>query len=198
MHPLARYPGPLLGRLTDWYNFYHSLKGDRHVDFVQLHKQYGEIVRYGPNRLSINNVAAISAIYGVRANTKKSYFYEVMQFYMKIPSTHATTNKLEHTRKRRILSQALSDRMLHVYEAGFLEILDNFTNRYDSPADVDGWSAPYDVAHELSLLNYDSMGKFCFGKSFGSLDEPEKAKILPTIFEGMRALNGVRIFKSEI
>ena len=41
-HPLAQYPGPLLGRLTDWYNVYHAWNGDRHIDMHKLHQKYGK------------------------------------------------------------------------------------------------------------------------------------------------------------
>ena len=40
-HSLARYPGPLLASLTDWYNVYHCLSGDRHLTFYDLHQTYG-------------------------------------------------------------------------------------------------------------------------------------------------------------
>jgi hypothetical protein len=40
-HPLAKYPGPLLGRITDWYSVIRSLRGDRHVEFLHLHEKYG-------------------------------------------------------------------------------------------------------------------------------------------------------------
>jgi len=40
-HPLSKYPGPLIGRVTDWYSVYHAFKGDRHLDFFDLHKRYG-------------------------------------------------------------------------------------------------------------------------------------------------------------
>ena len=40
-HPLAKYPGPFVGRVTDWYSVYHCLKGDRHLDFYRLHARYG-------------------------------------------------------------------------------------------------------------------------------------------------------------
>lgn len=40
-HPLAKHPGPFLGRITDWYSVYQAWKGDRHLDFVDLHERYG-------------------------------------------------------------------------------------------------------------------------------------------------------------
>lgn len=41
LHPLAKYPGPLAGRLTDWYSVYHTARGDNHVNLYELHLAYG-------------------------------------------------------------------------------------------------------------------------------------------------------------
>ena len=160
---------------------------------MALHTRYGSVVRYGPNRLSFSTADALQAIYGTHANTKKSYWYETMTFYMKVPSTHATTNKSRHARKRRILAQALSDRMVHVYEDGFRTLLADFLPRYEAPASEKGdvWSSAFDMAHEFMLLNFDSMGKFCFGESFGALQDPTKAEITENSLKGFRWLNAV-------
>ena len=45
LHPLARYPGPIIGKVTDWYSVYHAFKGDRHLDFYHLHQKYGNRIR---------------------------------------------------------------------------------------------------------------------------------------------------------
>ena len=49
-HPLAKHPGPLLGKITDWYSVYQAWKGDRHLDFVRLHQRYGSISSYNLRR----------------------------------------------------------------------------------------------------------------------------------------------------
>jgi hypothetical protein len=190
LHPLAKYPGPLIARLTDWYNVYHCFKGDRHIDFVHLHQRYGKFVRYGPNRLSINSVGALRPIYSATANTKKADFYEAMAFYMDIPSTHCTVDKELHARKRRIMSQAFSDKMLHAYQPLFTKTLMKYLSRYES-VEADGWTKTYDMNHEFSLFVFDAMGGFCFGKPFGALDDPKKADIVPPTFEGFQGLNVV-------
>jgi cytochrome P450 len=160
---------------------------------MELHKRDGDIVRYGPNRLSFITPEALQAIYGSRANTKKSFYYDVMTFYMQVKSTHATTDKAQHARKRRILSQALSERIVHVYEEDFKEILKSFLERYQGPATQTnrGWPPPFNMEHESKLLNFNSIGKFCFREPFGSIKDPRRAEIIETTLKGFRGLNAV-------
>lgn len=42
-HPLAKYPGPFLAKITDGYQLYHAWKGDRHIDFWRMHQKYGTV-----------------------------------------------------------------------------------------------------------------------------------------------------------
>jgi hypothetical protein len=44
-HPLAKYPGPLICKLTEFYLAFLSLRGKKHLYYSQLHKKYG--VRIG-------------------------------------------------------------------------------------------------------------------------------------------------------
>lgn len=76
-HPLAQYPGPLLGRITRLYDLYHAYKGDKHIVLYHLHQRYGTVVRYCPNTVSINDPAALKAIYSHGANVTKNEFYKV-------------------------------------------------------------------------------------------------------------------------
>ena len=41
LHPLARYPGPLLTKVTDAYAAYHGFYGDIHIDIWKCHAKYG-------------------------------------------------------------------------------------------------------------------------------------------------------------
>ena len=83
LHPLAKYPGPTLCKLTKIWMAWISLGGRTHIYYKKLHDEYGPIVRIGegilislienvfnwlyvlgPNELSIVNVELISHIYG--------------------------------------------------------------------------------------------------------------------------------------
>jgi hypothetical protein len=40
-HPLAKYPGPLLAKLTTGYAVYHAYRRDLHTDIWACHEKYG-------------------------------------------------------------------------------------------------------------------------------------------------------------
>ncbi|KMQ46122.1 Cytochrome P450 [Trichophyton rubrum] len=62
-HPLAKYPGPWLAKITNLYAGYHSWKGDLHIDMLNSHDKYGKFVRYGPNSLLVNTVDGLHGEY---------------------------------------------------------------------------------------------------------------------------------------
>ena len=49
-HPLAKYPGPLIGKTSKWWAAYISAKGEQHRYYKRLHDRYGDIVRIGQCR----------------------------------------------------------------------------------------------------------------------------------------------------
>ena len=47
LHPLYRYPGPVLAKLSSFYGAYIAATGKQHVHFKVMHEKYGPIVRLG-------------------------------------------------------------------------------------------------------------------------------------------------------
>lgn len=63
---LRHIPGPLIPSLTDWWAAINIWTGRPYYKFIQdLHAQYGPVVRWGPNRVSFSQPAAVSEIYGI-------------------------------------------------------------------------------------------------------------------------------------
>jgi cytochrome P450 len=181
-HPLAKYPGPLLGRLTQWYDVYHAYVGDKHILFYHLHQKYGTIVRFSPNSLSINDPAALRTIYAHGANVQKSVFYECFRAAPQAISTLLATEKQHHARKRRIMGQAFSDSALRGFEQYVQGHVKDLARRIDdtviSSTDATSeWSKPLDMAEWCNWLVFDIMGDLVFGRSFGTLGEkPENRR----------------------
>jgi hypothetical protein len=62
-HPLARYPGPLLCKVSKlWLAYLTTTDGKMHLYVQGLHQQYGDVVRIGPNEVSINHKDIASAV----------------------------------------------------------------------------------------------------------------------------------------
>lgn len=68
---MNKFNGPFLASFTDlwkvWYTYTHGTK----PIYVDLHEQYGDIVRVGPKDLSFADPRAIREIYGPRGANQK-------------------------------------------------------------------------------------------------------------------------------
>ena len=42
-HPLSKYPGPFLAKITNARAAYYGIIGDHHLDVAECHKRYGTI-----------------------------------------------------------------------------------------------------------------------------------------------------------
>ena len=161
IHPLKSYPGPLLARLTSLPDLYHAYRGDKHIHFLRLHAKYGPVVRFAPNSISVNDPAALRAIYGHGANVQKSEsFYHAFRAHPTAISTLLATERVHHARKRRIMGQAFSDGAMKDLEKYVLENVRTWEGEVGCRVDVamkEGkkWTAGID------------MGKWCNYLVFG-------------------------------
>lgn len=58
IHPLRKFPGPLLARLSRLYYSYYRSTGQLEWKTLELHKKYGSVVRIAPNECkSIPNIS---------------------------------------------------------------------------------------------------------------------------------------------
>lgn len=76
MHPLSNFPGPLLPSLTSAWKAYYVYKLTLHERLVELHEQYGPVVRVGPNHLHFWDEEAIAPIYKGGRKMGKTEFYD--------------------------------------------------------------------------------------------------------------------------
>ena len=68
---LRGLPGPSLARFTPFYRAWKMSKGDAPIYYRSLHKQYGPIVRTGPNTVDISDPKALPIIYGISSKFLK-------------------------------------------------------------------------------------------------------------------------------
>jgi len=166
-HPLARYPGPLLAKVTNLYSAYHAWKGDIHLDMYRCHQKYGDYLRYAPNRLLINNVDALYDIYGHGAKVKKYTNYRVLA--QQAPNLLTIRDKLQHARRRRVLSQAFSESSIRKFEPKLLSRLSRFSEAIRSSS----VESPRDMSKEFNYLAFDSMTAVSFDTNYDTINNPQ-------------------------
>lgn len=169
LHPLAKYPGPFLGKLTSLHTTWHAYRGDRHLHLYNLHKKYGPIVRFGPNSLSFNSKEALQEIYGHGAMSRKfqkADFYKAFPAVKGVHNTHNAIDKVVHARKRRVLSAAFSDNALRGMEGDMIKHIEELCELIEKQGETE---TGMDAGEAMSWLSFDVMGEFAFGRTFGML-----------------------------
>lgn len=134
-------------------------------------------MRIGPNTLSINTSTALKTIYGFRANVRKANFYEAFPANKKTVNVHSSIDKMQHARKRRVMSHAFSDQAIKSLEKYILANVRTACrllgeSRGKERTDENAWNSPWNVANWCNWLVFDIMGDLVFGKAFGMLESP--------------------------
>lgn len=106
-HPLRHFPGPLSARLTKLTHVARLLpRSDNFAQAHQLHQKYGDIVRVGPNELTIINPDAIAAIHSSSSKCIKSPWYDAVGGHY--PSLQMTRDRATHDKRRKVWDKAFS------------------------------------------------------------------------------------------
>ncbi|KAK0634284.1 cytochrome P450 [Bombardia bombarda] len=194
LHPLASYPGPLLGRITNWYSVIDSLGGDRHIHLLELHKKHGPFVRIGPNIISVNTAEGLRGIYGPGANVRKSNYYTMFKKVFEADSIFSTLDPGPHSRKKRVLANALSETSIRAMEELVLRNIDKFITILGGDNDVvdvqnlDRWSNPKNMHDWAGYMTLDVISDVCFTNSFEMLDKPDNRPLTKELALGVRGL----------
>uniref|UniRef100_A0A8H8CFT6 High nitrogen upregulated cytochrome P450 monooxygenase 2 n=1 Tax=Psilocybe cubensis TaxID=181762 RepID=A0A8H8CFT6_PSICU len=115
-HPLAKYPGPLLCRVTKLYGAFMSTSGKQYTLYSKLHAQYGDVVRVGPNELSIIDPHSVQPTLGATGLAKGPFWDGRVPPNQPVKPLIAINDKQEHARRRRPWTRAFSTNALKGYE----------------------------------------------------------------------------------
>ncbi|KAM5436669.1 hypothetical protein McanMca71_001786 [Microsporum canis] len=190
--PLARYPGPLLAKLTIFRNGYHAWKGDIHLDQWMCHLKYGPVVRYGPNFVSFDTSTGLKEIYSVGSNTWKHRHFEALS--PRAQNLVTLRDKKVHAKRRRIIGRSFSDANIKMFEDRILHHINTFCEKVDSlPQKDDAWKPAIKVSDWCSYLVFDIITEFVFGSSYHMLESNKYRHILHDI-EDASTRNAVLIY----
>ncbi|KAI1492457.1 putative cytochrome P450 monooxygenase [Biscogniauxia mediterranea] len=165
-HPLRGFPGPLGARISSLWLTLQNTKAENHRVCLDLYNRYGPFVRIGSSELMIVHPKAVPAIYGAQSACSKAAFYD--EDYPR-ESIHMTRNAKLHHERRRIWSQAFSDRALRGYESHISTYNAALVSRL---AEFKG--APANAPRWFNYYSFDVMGDLAFGRDFGMLSSGQQ------------------------
>ncbi|KAF5668798.1 cytochrome P450 monooxygenase [Fusarium denticulatum] len=173
---LRNIPGPTLARFTDLWYVYRVRQGHFEHDNISLHRKYGPIVRYGPNRYSFDHPEAAQIIYGVGKSDKfaKSSFFKAFATPNRDqPSIFAHENIKEHAQLRRLYQSTHAMSALISYEDFVDECSDLFDQRLremtNGPASTNAQPL-VDLGKWLQCYAFDVISMITYSTRLGFLD----------------------------
>jgi cytochrome P450 len=191
-HPLATYPGPFLASLTDLWQVHQFLTLKQPYHLTDLHAKYGQIVRYGPDKISITDEAAVPILYqkGGKMFPKTEYYNAFGAAHPNVfgmrdqtlslsrpdmPSEMLTTQQ-EHSIRRRHMSHSFSTSSVKDME-GYID--DNISILKGKITAYCMSGTPFDLKEALQYYVIDVLGELAFSQSFGAQEANDENHVPP-------------------
>lgn len=200
LHPLSRFPGPKLWAISRILYALALQKGDLVHRTAAIHEQYGDIVRLSPNELSFTNATAWKDIYGHHqghADFPKNPIWMT-------PGSNGihsilSANDADHSRYRRLLSHAFSDKALREQEYLLLHYIELLMTRLKDQirASPQSKAASVNIVRWLNFTTFDIIGDLSLGESFHCLENShlhDWVSILFTQFKAAAIFVSIRFF----
>ncbi|KAL4748888.1 hypothetical protein BDW72DRAFT_214426 [Aspergillus terricola var. indicus] len=180
LSPLKHIDGPWRMRLS---KFAHVWKQARYRNFEvldALHERYGDVVRTGPNEVTVFGTEAYYKVYGKESRCTRAAYYDILQ-----PLVTLTTYRTAaaHANRRKIWDPAFSPTAVEklvplVYEKADL-LLGQLQDKGQQPLDISSWFEYY---------TFDLMGEIGLSFKFGNLDRGSPHPILTLYHLAQRRL----------
>ncbi|OLL22532.1 Isotrichodermin C-15 hydroxylase [Neolecta irregularis DAH-3] len=178
-HPLAKYPGPFLAKLTPFWNVFVVASGNRHVIFAALHEKHGDFVRIAPNAVIIRHVSAQRDLHSFGSQVVKSDGYIAARLEPEMSSLVDEQDPVKHSQMRKHVSPAFSTRALEGMEQYIKSSIDRFTDNIKIYG-KDG-TIPLNMTAWCSMLTFDILSDLSYGETFGMVEKGEALPLLKII-----------------
>ena len=172
----SNIPGPLLAKFTSFHRFFSVYRRAPHNEQNDLHKLYrghSDLVRLGPDTVSVSGPGYIQQIYAIDKKLPKSDFYATFQNIVngrRAASLVAVTDEQVHAKMKRLVANAyalstlvefepLVDSTTHV----FLDVLhDRFASQKGHVLDLGEY---------LQFYAFDVMGELTMSRRLGFIEK---------------------------
>ncbi|KAL3472255.1 cytochrome P450 [Aspergillus californicus] len=166
-HPLSRFPGPRLAALSRLYRAYIDCSPSK--SFVhtlgQLHEQYGDIIRIGPNELHFHSPSAYLEIYnpGNRWDKEESLY----RSFGEDRSSFGYLTYREAKERKDVLSRRFSKKAVQDAQTIVEKIVVDLCKTFEDNA-----SSPIDLFYAFRCMSVDVITYLCFANSVDAVHAP--------------------------
>lgn len=194
-HPLSRYPGPKLAAITPLVHLLWDIQGKQHSTIKMLHDMYGDVVRIAPNALAYRAASAWKDIYGHRKKGQRVFLKDPALYAPTPNGVNAiiTANEDDHSRMRRLLTHAFSNKALGEQE----EIIQTYADMFiDKLQGLIGstLSQNVDITRWFNFTTFDLIGDLAFGEPFGCLSNSTYHWWVLIILDAVKASAYLKVF----
>ena len=179
-HPLAKFPGPKLAAATKLPIALVSWKGELSHWLKDLHEEYkSDVVRSSPDELSFIGPGAWKDIYGLRPG--RPHIQKDLALHVGVEGI-ITANDADHSRQRRTMSHAFSEKALREQEyllKSHINILIEqcrAREKDESKINLSDW---------FKYLTFDIIGDLSFGESFDCLQKSDYHPYIACLMESL-------------
>ncbi|KAF2667467.1 cytochrome P450 [Microthyrium microscopicum] len=150
--------------------------------YAELHDKYGPVVRVAPNELSFITPQTWPDVYGSRPGKgqmpKSKEIQPAEGFEV---ANMIVTDIATHSRFRRVISHAFSDKAMREQEPLITEYVDKLMARLHENA-----GKPVDLAAWFNFTAFDVIGDLAFGESFNCLRDGKMHPWITFMFQNLK------------
>ncbi|KAL8747752.1 MAG: hypothetical protein Q9190_000410 [Brigantiaea leucoxantha] len=179
-HKLNSFQGPFLAKVTKFWNVAKAMHSTNYRLMDDLHRQYGDFVRTGPNEIAIFTADAIRAMDAPGTKCTKAPWYDILQPRVSLATTR---DKALHDKRRKSWEQALSMQALQEYECRLLD----FARQLEQNL-LESTGKPVNISQLFYYYSFDVMTDLAFGKSLNMLQGDDYHFALNLLQDGMDIL----------
>ncbi len=165
-HPLRKYPGPIFAAASNIPIAYVSWNGSLSHWLRSLHESYkSDIIRISPNEVSVISLSSWKDLYSHRPG--HSNFPKDLRAFAGVDNI-VTASDSDHSRVRRLLSHAFSDKALREQESLIMVHVNNLMNGLKRQMES-STTANVNIVDWFMWTAFDVIGDLSFGESFNCL-----------------------------
>jgi hypothetical protein len=160
---LSNIPGPKLYAITKWRLALEDWRGLRTQTIDALHKQYGPIIRIGPNEIHCNSLTALKTIFGAGSGFERTSFYSMFDVYGRQNLFTFSSTKAHGDRKKLVANGYAKSVVMRSWAA---DLVKKKVSQYLELIEMRG-KEPHEIFSSLHYFSIDSITHFLYGSKYG-------------------------------